>query len=186
MERNEESLPLQGSDLEYSSATIGNRKRKPIAELLAAIPAVLLSVLCFLAPSFLGVRASSAPHNSQSDTRTETRRKTRTLHSTSYLDGLRGVAALFVVFAHYQASYFPYLGEGWHQISGQQQDGEEGGMQQRENNYLVQLPLLRTFYAPRFMVCIFFVISGYVLSQKSLGEFYYIVFLKSVFQIYLQ
>jgi len=125
------------------------RIRSRVTETLASAPNVLLSILYFLKPSFIG-------HNSS---------ETRKLHPTAYLDGLRGVAALCVVIAHYQATFFPYLGEGWHQ-KGQWEDGTE-----KKNNYIVQLPMIRTFYASRFMVSIFFVISGYVLSQKPLGMF---------------
>ena len=147
-----EELPLQhpspGSGLRHTNPP---HVRCRITKAFGAAPGVLLSILSFFKPSFLG------PHSSEP----------RKLHPTSYLDGLRGVAALFVVFAHYQATFFPYLGAGWHQ-KGQWEDGTE-----KTNNYIVQFPIIRTFYAARFMVSIFFVISGYVLSQKSLGEFAY-------------
>ena len=116
---------------------------------LASAPSILLSMLSSLKPSFIGTHPQSQP---------------RKIHPTSYLDGLRGVAALFVVLAHYQATFWPQLGAGWHQKD-QLDDGTV-----REGNYLVQFPIIRTFYASRFMVSTFFVISGCVLSQKSLGE----------------
>jgi hypothetical protein len=147
-----EELPLQhpspGSAFRHADPP---HVRSRTTRAFGAAPGVLLSILSFIKPSFI------VPHSSEP----------RKLHLTSYLDGLRGVAALFVVFAHYQATFFPYLGAGWHQ-KGQREDGTE-----KANNYIVQFPIIRTFYAARFMVSIFFVISGYVLSQKSLGEFAY-------------
>lgn len=142
-----EELPLERPPAESSF------RRPTFRDLHPRLKAGLDSaqgVLLFLVPSFL------VPHSQQSP-------RPRNLHPTSYLDGLRGVAALFVVLAHYQATFFPYLGVGWHQKE-QWADGTE-----KKNNYLVQFPIIRTFYAARFMVTIFFVISGYVLSSKSLG-----------------
>ncbi len=110
-------------------------------------PGILWSIFCVFKPSFLG-RNDNPP---------------RKLHATSYLDGLRGVAALFVVFAHYQATFFSFLGDGWHVPP--DTDGGES-----VNNNILQFPIIRTFYSGHFMVGIFFVISGYVLSQKALGE----------------
>lgn len=92
------------------------------------------------------------------------KKKPRTIHSTAYLDGLRGVAALFVAFDHYVAQFFPYISKGY--LS---QDKSEPGA--GENNRFVQLPIIRVFYNGWFMVSIFFVISGYVLSYKALGVF---------------
>ena len=111
---------------------------------------MLAPIVHVLKPSFLGRHAPAA--------------KPRRLHPTSYLDGLRGVAALFVVFAHYEATYFSFLNPAWHAS-----DDNAGGAQSRNNNVL-QLPILRTIYSSRFMVAIFFVISGHVLSQKAIGR----------------
>jgi hypothetical protein len=113
------------------------------------VPAILSPILHTLKPSFLGRHAPAA--------------KPRRLHPTSYLDGLRGVAALFVVFAHYEATYFPFLNPAWHAS-----DDNTGGVPSR-NNHVLQFPILRTIYSSRFMVAIFFVISGHVLSQKAIG-----------------
>ncbi|KAH6662808.1 acyltransferase family-domain-containing protein [Halenospora varia] len=63
------------------------------------------------------------------------------LHPTSYLDALRGVAALIVLNHH----HFPY-----------------------ENLWIVQQPLFRLLISGRGMVDVFFVISGYVLSYRML------------------
>lgn len=100
--------------------------------------------LSLLRPSFLGRHQIKKP---------------RRLHATSYLDGLRGVAALFVVFNHYVSQFFPGLQHGW-----RNDDGGDGN-----NAWLIQMPVLRVVYSGRYMVTIFFVISGYVLSHKALG-----------------
>jgi hypothetical protein len=113
---------------------------------LGSATTVFRAPLSALKPSFLGRHPSKA----------------RSLHPTSYLDGLRGVASLFVVITHYVAQFFPYLTHGW--ASGDGSDPEQG-----DNRRLIQLPIVRGVFAGRFMVTIFFVISGYVLSHRALG-----------------
>lgn len=79
---------------------------------------------------------------------------TRSAHrvgSTAYLDGLRGLAALFVVFCHYSYTSFA-IAEGW---------GYQG-----RNHDILRLPIVRLFYAGPAMVALFFVVSGYSLSLK--------------------
>jgi peptidoglycan/LPS O-acetylase OafA/YrhL len=77
------------------------------------------------------------------------------LFPTSYLDGMRGLAALFVFFCHYSYNCFVITqGFGY---------GKPG-----ENTNILQLPIIRLFYSGPPMVCLFFVISGYALSLKPL------------------
>jgi peptidoglycan/LPS O-acetylase OafA/YrhL len=84
--------------------------------------------------------------------RIRTPTSTRKLHKTSFLDGLRGMAALIVFIYHTvrrDAGWlFPAYGLG-------------------DVKCLTQLPLLRVLYSGPAMVHIFFVISGYVLSAKQ-------------------
>ena len=75
------------------------------------------------------------------------------LGPTSYLDGMRGLAALFVFFCHYFYACFR-VAEGWG-------FGEE-------NYYILKLPFIRLFYQGPPMVCVFFIISGYALSLRPL------------------
>jgi peptidoglycan/LPS O-acetylase OafA/YrhL len=75
----------------------------------------------------------------------------RKLHPTSFLDGLRGFAAIVVVSGHLVL----YL-ERWVMIA--------YGVQSQGN--ILQLPFIRLLVSPRAMVHIFFVISGYVLSCR--------------------
>ena len=74
------------------------------------------------------------------------------LHSTAWLDGLRGVAAFFVVFAHAGNVFYPWHRHGW----------------SSENPHFFELPIVRLFYSGASMVSIFFVISGYAVSFKPL------------------
>lgn len=80
---------------------------------------------------------------------------THKLHPTSYLDGLRGLAAMVVFFCHYTEENHQYLVPTY----GFNVDGKSS---------LLQLPFVRLLYSGRPMVHIFFVISGFVLSYKPL------------------
>lgn len=77
------------------------------------------------------------------------------LHKTSYLDGLRGLAALVVVLCHYTEDNHDYFVPAF-------------GMNKGASSSLLQLPFVRLVYAGRPMAHIFFVISGLVLSYKPL------------------
>ena len=75
------------------------------------------------------------------------------LYPTAYLDGMRGLAALFVFFCHYSYQAFK-IGQSWGA-------GDE-------NYYILKLPFLRLFYQGPAAVCVFFVISGYALCYRPL------------------
>lgn len=85
-------------------------------------------------------------------------KKPRKIFPTSYLDGLRGVAAFFVVVHHYTIAYTVSSAQGW--------GLDRGGV--GSQNWFWLLPIIRVVHAGRFMVVIFFVLSGYVLSYRSL------------------
>ena len=78
------------------------------------------------------------------------------IRPTSWLDGLRGVAALFVVFYHSIWLWAPSVLRGWGSGPGD------------ENRWIVQLPVIRIFYSGQAMVAVFFVVSGFSLSYKPL------------------
>lgn len=82
------------------------------------------------------------------------------LRRTAWLDGLRGFAAFMVLLHHNQL---------WaHDIHGNSVFENSFGYQGR--HYFAALPFIRHFFSGgHFAVAIFFVISGYVLSVKSLG-----------------
>lgn len=103
---------------------------------------ILLSeLLRYLLPSFI-----------HSTTPTDQIKSTK-LHPTAYLDGMRGMAAFAVFLCH--------LSYGTWDITHTYGSGAPG-----ENNWLIQLPIVRLFYSGPPMVAIFFVISGYALSFK--------------------
>ncbi|KAI1389980.1 acyltransferase [Hypoxylon trugodes] len=103
----------------------------------------ILKTGIFLLPSFLHPRTARE------------RFRPEKLHPTAYLDGMRGLAALFVFFCHYFYTAF-LIAEGWGR---------------NDANYEIwRLPFVRLLYSGPSMVCIFFVISGYALSLKPLKQ----------------
>jgi peptidoglycan/LPS O-acetylase OafA/YrhL len=77
-------------------------------------------------------------------------------HPTAWLDGLRGVASLFVLFHHSSWLWYPDLVRGY----GSSPD----------SYFFVQLPIVRLLHAAGLaMVAIFFVVSGFSVSFKSLS-----------------
>lgn len=84
--------------------------------------------------------------------------KPQKLHSTSYLDGLRGIASLIVFVGHYTENNV-----GWYQ--------EPYGLyEDRAPSSPLQLPIIRIIYSGRPMVHVFFIISGFVLSYKPIKQ----------------
>jgi len=72
----------------------------------------------------------------------------------SYFDSIRGLAALIVVIHHYVTTFYPEVTFG------------NGGMLAR----LFEMPPFGLLVAGKFAVCLFFILSGYVLSYKFLGS----------------
>jgi hypothetical protein len=103
----------------------------------------LATAVTVLVPSFLRSGAQSE--------------KTKPLHPTAYLDGLRGVAALIVVVHHFTTPPFYGLLWGW--------GSSHNGVPQY---WFFQLPIVRILHHGQAMVGVFFVISGFALSYKPL------------------
>lgn len=112
---------------------------------------ILLRTGFFLLPSFIQPYVSRDPRSRASTS-------SRHLSPTAYLDGMRGLAALFVYFCHY--SYTSYIiAPGYGYVN------EEKNIR---HYYFLSLPFIRLFYSGPPMVCLFFIISGYALSLKPL------------------
>jgi peptidoglycan/LPS O-acetylase OafA/YrhL len=77
-----------------------------------------------------------------------------TLRPTAALDGLRGLAALSVLFSHILFSYTDSM--------------EYGYGQSEKNELFIQLPFVKLAYSGHAMVTVFFVVGGYVMSIKPL------------------
>lgn len=107
-----------------------------------AIAQKLPSLLWFLIPSyFQGAEARA-------------RLRPTKLTPTTYLDGLRGLCALFVVFYHH--TYQTFHSNVGYGANGAHYD-------------ILKLPIIRLPYQGSPGVAIFFVISGYVLSYRPIS-----------------
>jgi peptidoglycan/LPS O-acetylase OafA/YrhL len=83
------------------------------------------------------------------------------LRPTAWLDGLRGVAALLVTLNHVVYDYH-YYDNPYHPGPYPKNDPEINWTS------AFQLPIIRIFHEGALMVCIFYVISGYVLSVRKI------------------
>ncbi len=79
-------------------------------------------------------------------------------NKTSYLDGLRGLAALGVLICHFLAVFYPASANGSSEIS----------------HFFLDIVMFNSpfsfLYNGQFAVCIFFVLSGYVLTKSYFDE----------------
>lgn len=98
-------------------------------------------------PSFLRPRAVSEPGGPS----------TPNANGIATLDGVRGFACFFVFNFHFLFMYTLTSVRGY----GVDPTGAS-------NRWLHQLPIVKLVYGGRSMVCVFFVLSGYVLSRKPL------------------
>lgn len=78
-------------------------------------------------------------------------------NETSYLNGLRGIAAVIVVLQHSHEEYYP------------ENHGCYGDEPPEQDHY-IQLPFLRLIVNGSFAVALFFVISGFALSYSALQK----------------
>ena len=118
-----------------------------------AIPSIRLTymtkglrhLLLALLPSFVGSRISSSSNAATKSSKS----------AIAALDGLRGVACLFVFNEHFSYNYSHNFLYGY-------------GIEDRRS--VIQWPFIRILWSGFSMVAIFFVISGYVLSYKPLKQ----------------
>lgn len=114
-------------------------------------------VLCFPeAPATLGRRIADALRPA-----VFSRRPSKPLSPTAYLDGLRGFAAFMVYWMHHQLWAHTGIPDG---------EALEYGYGHNGRHFFACLPVVRTFFSGgHIAVAVFFVISGYVLSAKPLS-----------------
>jgi peptidoglycan/LPS O-acetylase OafA/YrhL len=137
------NTPLMGRDAETQE--IKSEVSHPLLltrRFFFAISEAVTTIAIFLLPSFL--RHFVQPHHKGKPTR---------ITETTYLNGVRGLASLLVFCQHIATDYGGWIHRGY---------GSGGG------DYFIQLPYIRLLISGRFMVAIFFVLSGYVLSYKPL------------------
>ncbi|PHH90216.1 hypothetical protein CDD83_4221 [Cordyceps sp. RAO-2017] len=115
-----------------------------LQRLLYAVRAYLSPVLVFLLPSF--VQRWLWPDIFPP----------RRLSSTSWLDGLRGVAAVPVILLHHTCLHFGSYSLPW----GVENEGELASP--------IKLPFVRLVFSGDVMVHLFFIISGFAVSYKPL------------------
>lgn len=77
-------------------------------------------------------------------------------NKTAWLDGLRGIASFIVFIYHYQYAHHTNWKIGF------------AGGNGKNDHYIAQLPLIRTFFSGSPMVYVFWVISGVALSLRPL------------------
>jgi peptidoglycan/LPS O-acetylase OafA/YrhL len=77
-----------------------------------------------------------------------------------YLDSLRGIAAMIVVIAHFFGVFYPFSLFGQSELHPEHEAWE---------GFMHSTPL-GIIAAGQFAVCFFFILSGYVLSYRYLGE----------------
>jgi hypothetical protein len=76
----------------------------------------------------------------------------KSLSSSEWLKGLRGILAFIVFISHFSAPY----------------QGRKGyGFGYEDNRFILQLPIVRLIYFGKPMVPIFYVVAGYVLSLHA-------------------
>ncbi|KAI1270489.1 acyltransferase family-domain-containing protein [Xylariaceae sp. FL1019] len=124
---------------------------------LSSITHYLRKISIFLLPSFIQPYFHGGSRTS----------KPKALYPTSYLDGMRGLGALFVFFDHYFYTTFE-VAQGYSKIVISPPDSPTPGVQTVVYTSPWHLPFIKLLYAGPSMVCIFFVISGYALSMRPI------------------
>ncbi|KAF2276503.1 uncharacterized protein EI97DRAFT_42014 [Westerdykella ornata] len=140
-ERSLDGVPLLTATSDGSMHTIMERikqaKQSGIRRWLTGIP--FRPSLGVLRPSFLDRSTDAKP-----------------LHTTAWLDGIRGVASFFVFIYHFQHLFHTSFYTGY------------GGNNGKNDYWLIQLPIIRLIFTGGPMVSVFWVLSEISLSLKPL------------------
>ncbi|KAJ4395808.1 hypothetical protein N0V93_000022 [Gnomoniopsis smithogilvyi] len=147
----EEQLDSSGEKLLPSPWTQNNSSRRPLLlnNILRNPKPYFVSTVLFLLPSFVVEPIRTYTASSGSTTRRPQ------LGPTAWLDGLRGIAALTVYFFHWSMLWFDKIIMDAYGAPG-------------SADTFFQLPIVRTFNSGTASVATFFVISGYVITIKTL------------------
>lgn len=143
----EDALDSQGPRETWSFRVWRARPISP--QLLRKVRSGTCQWLTVLLPSFLQSGRIETP---------EYREVASANRSTQYLEGLRGIAALIVFIYH--LAHGPYS---------QTMDQVYGSYPADRNSHILQLPVLRLCYGAEAAVAVFFVVSGYTLSLRSIA-----------------
>ncbi|KAI1188121.1 acyltransferase family-domain-containing protein [Nemania serpens] len=173
--RSEGSSSIRGDDVVVVEARFGEISWA--AAMGTYLGLVLRRLAVVLLPSFTHHRFFSLArerHNTDSSSSNRDGGGARALSPTAYLDGMRGVAALFVFFCHYFYTAF-FVAEGYNRLPppspqpspDSSHDAASSSLSSKYTS-LWRLPFVRLLYSGPSMVCVFFVISGYALSLSPL------------------
>ncbi len=141
---------------QLSGVLLSDTKPLPHSEpFLQRAGGLLHALIIFMLPSFLMTGTQRQQHTAGGSgtggiSRT---RGAKPSNPTAYFDGLRGVAALVVYVFHFGYLWFPWLRDGY---------GAPGS-----DDSLWQLSLVRALHSGRSSVTLFFVLSGYVVTAKT-------------------
>lgn len=156
---------MSSSSSEHGDTALFLDSEKPFASPISSSP---LTLFTWAAHRFRRVCDTLAdPPRSLPFHQTETPRQVHAraspeyvpISSTTWLDGVRGLASLFVYIRHFASATHPNLQIGY---------GRDD-----ENRYLIQLPFIRLLVGGPAMVALFFIISGYALSWAPLRTMHY-------------
>ncbi|KAH8754312.1 acyltransferase family-domain-containing protein [Diaporthe sp. PMI_573] len=132
-----------GLELKQEQTSFGKNQHAPQRHISARQCIILLSRI--ILPSFIINRLYGRSRT----------KSTTPPRPTAYFDGLRGAAALIVYIFHYSYLWFPVLPYGYGSLD--------------THYYFWQLPIIRVIHSGRASVTVFFLISGYVLSVKTIS-----------------
>ncbi|RDW59014.1 hypothetical protein BP5796_11938 [Coleophoma crateriformis] len=143
--------------IKYGYQALAASEEMDGARCKAILMQILRSSHHYIAPSFL------QPRNNPP----------KRVHATSFLDGMRGVAACIVLLSHYLVDVYPKITFGWDTILGPHEYPKirqgYGNPPPQPTDIFLQLPVIRVLISGNAMVQLFFVISGFSVSYRMVS-----------------